>query len=95
MYAPSIIYDSNSQVQNYTVCMIYHIRGIFGGGFNLVEWQIMSIIAKLNVRHLGCRHGFLSMQYSKLPIKTLTNCILRVIHQIFDLPIIPHIWYAI
>ena len=52
-------------------------------------------ITKLNVHHLGCRHGFLSMQYSKPPIKTFANCIFRVIHQIFDSPIIPHIRYVI
>ena len=48
-------------------------------------------IAKLIVRHLGCRHGFLSMQYSKPPIKTFT--IFRAIHQILDSPIIPRIRY--
>ena len=51
-------------------------------------------IAKLNVRHLGCRHGFLSMQYSKLPIKMLAICIFRVIHQIFDSPTTPRIQYT-
>ena len=39
---------------------------IFGGGFNLANHMN---IAKLNVRHLGCKHGLLSIQYSKLPIK--------------------------
>ena len=33
------------------------------------------------------------MQYSKLPIKMLANCIFRVICQIFDSPIIPGIRY--
>ena len=46
-------------------------------------------IAKLTVRHLGCNHGFLSIQYSKLPIKNLTNCIFRANCQIFDSLIIP------
>ncbi len=26
---------------------------------------------------LGCKHGFLSIQYSKLPINNLANCILE------------------
>ena len=51
-------------------------------------------IVKLNVRHLGCKHGFLSIQYSKPPIKNITNCIFRMNHQIFDLPIILHIQYT-
>ena len=51
---------------------IYCIRGIFGGLANHVN------ITKLNVCHLGCKHGFLSIQYLKLPIKTLANCIFRV-----------------
>ena len=37
-----------------TMC-IYRIRGIFGGSFNLAN-QVN--IAKLNVRHLGCKHEF-------------------------------------
>ena len=51
-------------------------------------------IAKLNVHHLGCKHGFLSTQYSKLPIKNLAKCIFRANCQIFDSPIIPHIRYT-
>ena len=50
-------------------------------------------IAKLNICHLGCKHGFLSIQYSKPPIKNLANCIFRANRQIFDSPIIPHIQY--
>ena len=50
-------------------------------------------IAKLNVRHLGCKHGFLSTQHSKPPIKNIANCIFTVNRQIFDLPIILCIWY--
>ena len=68
----------------------YRVRGIFGGGFNLTNHIS---ITKLNVRHLGCKHGFLSIQYSKLPIKNLANCIFRPNCQIFDSPIIPRIWY--
>ena len=37
--------------------------------------------------------GFLSMQYSKPPIKMLTSCILRVIHQIFNSPMLLCIRY--
>ena len=51
-------------------------------------------IAKLNVHHLGCKHGSLSIQYSKMPIKNLANCIIRVNCQIFDSPIIPRIRYC-
>ena len=69
----------------------YRIHGIFGGGFNLAKHIC---IAKLNVHHLGCRHEFLSMQYSKPPIKMLVNCIFKAIHQIFDSPIIPCIRYT-
>ena len=48
-------------------------------------------ITKLTVRHLDCKHGFLSIQYIfKLLIKDLANYIFRVNHQIFDWPIIPH-----
>ena len=39
------------------------IHDIFGGGFNLVVWQITNI-AILNVCHLCCKHGFLSIQHS-------------------------------
>ena len=49
-------------------------------------------IAKLNVCHLYCKH---SIQYSKLPIKNLANCIFRANCQIFDLPIIPCIQYIV
>ena len=63
----------------------YRICGILGSGFNLVNHVN---IAKLNVHHLGCKHGFLSIQYSKPPIKNLANCIFRVNRQIFDSPII-------
>ena len=52
-------------------------------------------IAKLNVHHLGCKHGFLSIQYSKLPNKSLANYIFRANHQIFDSPIIPRIRYRV
>ena len=41
-------------------------------------------IAKLNVRHLDCKHGFLSIQYSKPPIKNLTNGIFRANCQLAD-----------
>ena len=41
-----------------------------------------SHIAKLNAHHLGCKHGFLSIRYSKPPIKNLTNCILEGITKI-------------
>ena len=57
----------------------------FGGLVNHVS------ITKLNVCHFGCKHGFLSIQYSKPPNKILINCIFRENSQIFDLPIIPHI----
>ena len=63
----------------------YLICGILGGGFNLAVWQITYVhvnIAKLNVCHLACKHGFLSIQYSKPPIKNLANCIFRANHQI-------------
>ena len=42
-------------------------------------------IAKLNVCHLCCKHGFLTIQYS---IKNLANWIFRANRQIFNLPII-------
>ena len=64
--------------KDYNAVYVY-IRGIFGGGFNLANHIY---IAKLNVRHLGCRHGFLSMQYLKSPIKMFANCIFRAIRQI-------------
>ena len=51
-------------------------------------------IAKLNVHHLGFKHGFLFIQYSKPPIKNLNNCIIRVNRQIFDAPIILCIGYS-
>ena len=47
-------------------------------------------IAKLNEHHIGCKHGFLSIQHS---IKHLANCIFRANCQICDLPIIPCIRY--
>ena len=50
-------------------------------------------IAKLNVRRLGCKHGFLSMQYSKLPFKNLANCTLERDRQIYGsycLPLLHH-----
>ena len=46
-------------------------------------------IANLHVRHLGCKHGFLSIQYLKPPNKSLANCIFRVNCQILDSPILP------
>ena len=36
------------------------IHGIFSGGFNLAD---LVNITKLNVRHLGCKRGFLSIQH--------------------------------
>ena len=71
---------------------MYHICSIFGGGF----WQFGNLanqvnIAKLNVCHLSCKHGFLFIEYSKSPINSLANCIFRTNHQIFDLLIIPRI----
>ena len=52
-------------------------------------------IAKLNVHHLGCRHGFLSIQYSKPLNINHTNCNFRAIRQILDSPIIPRTRYQI
>ena len=46
--------------------------------------------AKLNIHYLDCKHRFLSMQYSYLPIKNLANWIFRANHQIFNSPIISH-----
>ena len=74
--------------------MIYHIRGIFGGGFNFAGLANHLNIAKLNGRHLGYKHEFLSTQYSKPPIKNLVNCIFRANRQIFNSPIIPRIRYT-
>ena len=70
----------------YTVYVVYRLCGIpfmwyiwwwlqFGSLANHVN------IAKLNACHLGCKHGFLSIQYSKTPIKNLTICILRANQQ--------------
>ena len=56
---------------------------------NLTKYNHISI-AKLNVRLLYCKHGFLSIQYSKKPFR---NHIFRTNCQIFDLPIIPRIQY--
>ena len=74
----------------HTVCVIYlAVALIFGGLANHVN------IAKLNVRHLiGSKHGFLSIQCSKSPNKSLTNCIFRTNCQIFESPIIPRIQYV-
>ena len=82
----------------YAIIEQYRIHGVFGGDFNLAValiWQFgeSHLYHQLNVHHLDCRHGFLSMQYSKPPIKMLTNCIFIAIRQIFDSSIIPHIQY--
>ena len=72
---------------NYTVYVVYlAVAFNFGSLANHVN------ITKLNVHRLGCKHGFLSIQYSQLPIKNLANCIFRTNHQLFDLPITPRIW---
>ena len=65
---------------------VYHMCGIFGSGFNLANHVN---ITKLNVCHLGCTYGFLSIQYIKLSIRNLTNCSFRANCQIFNSPIIP------
>ena len=69
----------------YTWCIWWWL--LFGGLANHVS------IAKLNVCHLGYKHGFLSIQCSKPPIKNLANCNFRANRQIFDSPIIPCIRY--
>ena len=48
------------------------MHGIFGSGFNLVN-NVNT--AKLKLRHLGRKHEFLFIQYSKPSIKNLANCI--------------------
>ena len=52
-------------------------------------------ITKLNVRHLDCKHGLVSIQYSKPPNKNLTNRIFRANRQISDSPITPRIRYVV
>ena len=51
-------------------------------------------IVKLSVCHLGCKHEheyefFPYKMHSKLPTKSLANCIFRANCQIFNLPMIP------
>ena len=43
----------------------YHIRGIFGGGFNLAVCKSLKY-CQLNVHHLGCKHGFLTETISPI-----------------------------
>ena len=50
-----------------TVYVVYLAVALFGALANHVN------IARLNVRYLGCKHEFLSIQYSKSPNKNLAN----------------------
>ena len=52
-------------------------------------------ITKFNVHHLDYNHGFLSIEYSKLPIQNPINSMFRVNCQLQGLPIILVIWYVV
>ena len=74
---PILCSNNNKQlkIKRFNIPYMWYIwQWLYFGGFtNHVN------IAKLNVRHLGCKHSFLSIQSSKLPNKNLANCILEQI----------------
>ena len=75
-------------IWNYTIYVVYLAVG-------LIWWFSESHkYHQINVCHLGSKHGFLSIQCSKSPNKSLANCIFRANRQIFNSPIIPCIQYV-
>ena len=76
---------SSGKIQQTTVYVVYLVVALirwFGESHKYISPNYV------NVHHLGCKHGFLSIQF-----KNFANCIFGVNHPIFDSPVISHIWH--